>query len=109
MISQRRLADAMFPETAARLGGALALLAAAAVAGNVGPLPDLLDGALPGAGAGAGAAALAVGLAAAAAVLWPVVGPLVEVWQFSKLDGPAVEDAVAVKEPIQVRASCRPA
>ncbi|KAI8474734.1 MAG: hypothetical protein J3K34DRAFT_118612 [Monoraphidium minutum] len=105
-ISQRRLADAMYPETAARLAAAATLVVAGAAAGRLPAAVDLvassgLPGAEAAAGAAAGAAALAVGLAAAAAALWPILGPLVEVWRFSQLDAKGVEEAVAVKEPIQ--------
>ena len=98
-ISQRRLADAMFPSTAARLAVGLAALVGGAAASHVPAVADLLAGAdaVPG---GLGAATLAAGAAVAAASLWPVVGPLAEVWRFSQLDGPAVEAAVALKGPI---------
>jgi hypothetical protein len=92
----------MYSETMARLAGAAALLAAGACARLVPGFEDLAAG-VPGGGGGAGAAAFAVAAAVAAGVLWPVLGPLAEVWRFSRLDGPAVEEAVAVKEPIQVR------
>jgi hypothetical protein len=49
----------------------------------------------------AGAAAAALGLA------WPVLAPFVEVWRFSQLSGPEVEDVVAIKEPLQVRCTGR--
>jgi hypothetical protein len=101
-VSQRRLADAMYASTAARLVAALSLLAAGAAARFVPGFEDL-SGLIPGGDASAGAAAFGAAAAAAAAVLWPVLGPLVEVWRFSQLDGPAVEAAVAVKEPIQVQ------
>lgn len=41
--------------------------------------------------------------AAALALAWPVLAPFVEVWRFSKLSGPEVEEVVAIKEPLQVR------
>jgi hypothetical protein len=105
MVSQRRLADGMFVSTAARLAAAVGLLAAAAAAPRVAGVADALGGAgLPGGDAGVQAAAAAAGLVAAAGVMWPVLGPLVEVWRFSRLDGPQVEEVVVVKEPIQVGA-----
>lgn len=72
---------------------AAALLAAAAAAA-AGAAPDEL---LPPA-FDAGAAGTAA--ATAAALLWPIVAPLLEVARFADMSPEQIEDAVAVKQPI---------
>lgn len=48
------------------------------------------------------ASIVAAAAAGALALAWPVLAPFAEVWRFSQLEGQQVEEAVAIKQPLQV-------
>jgi hypothetical protein len=104
-VSQRRLAYAITGASGGRLVAALGLLVAGIASASAHLLPDVEAAAAAAVGSGAAADAGIVGAAAAAALAlaWPVLGPFVEVWRFSRLTGEEVEEVVAIKEPLQVR------
>jgi pheromone shutdown protein TraB len=109
-ISERRLAAEVASMAGAAVVGALALLVAGVWAAAS---PAFLEALVTSTGADSGvlhmvvgtpvisAATLALCLVGSGGMLWPVLGPLVEVWRFSQLSGPEVEAAVALPEPIQ--------
>jgi hypothetical protein len=105
-VSQRRLAAAISGASGGRLIASLGLLVAGIVSATTHVLPDVEAAAAAVVGSSAAADAGFVGGAAAAALAlaWPVLEPFVEVWRFSQLSGQEVEDVVAIKEPLQVRA-----
>jgi len=89
-VTRRRLAAGMFDGMAAKSALGAGLLVGAAVAASSGALPS-------GTEAGAVLAAATV----SGVALWPLLGPLVEIAQFSKLSASEIEDKVRVKKPIQ--------
>lgn len=106
-VSQRRLAAAITGASGGRLLGALSLLVAGITSASAHLLPDVeaAAAAVTGSTAAADAGIVAGAAAAALALAWPVLAPFVEVWRFSKLSAPEVEEVVAIKEPLQVRHS----
>lgn len=103
-VSQRRLASSITGASGGRLLAALALLAGGITAAATHSLPDVEAAAAAAAGSAAvgDAGVVAAAAAGALALVWPVVGPFVEVWRFSQLSGAEVEAAVAINEPLQV-------
>lgn len=90
LVTERRMADGLAADAGVRLLAALGVLVGSmTVAWGTSLLPDSADGGV-----------LAAGLAAAAAVAAPVVGPFLEVSRFADMSAAEIEDAVAVKEPI---------
>jgi len=81
-VSERRLAEGVVGAAAGRAAAALGLLAAGAAA--------TAQPALDAYGSQGDAAAVAVGLAGAAALMWPIVGPFVEAYQFSRMSADQV-------------------
>ncbi|GIL65992.1 hypothetical protein Vafri_19622 [Volvox africanus] len=89
-VTQHRMGAGLAADTGLRLIGAAALtLGSLVVTLGTSLLPDQADGGV-----------LAAGLAAAVAVVVPVVGPFIEVSRFADMSEEQIEDAVAVKEPI---------
>ncbi|KAG2452693.1 hypothetical protein HYH02_002925 [Chlamydomonas schloesseri] len=91
-VTEHRMGAGLAKDSGVRLAASLALVVGGLVGqlgGGFAALPDQLE---PG--------ALAAALAAAAAVAAPVVGPFLEVSRFADMSAEQIEDAVAVKEPI---------
>jgi hypothetical protein len=103
-VTERRLASTLLAPTLGRLAAAAGLVAAGAAAAVNHAAAQLLPDVAAASGVGGDVAAVSVGVAAALAALWPVLGPYLEVWRFSNMSGEEVEAAVAIKEPVQVRA-----
>ncbi|GLI59093.1 hypothetical protein VaNZ11_000782 [Volvox africanus] len=89
-VTQHRMGAGLAGDTGLRLIGAAALtLGSLVVTLGTSLLPDQADGGV-----------LAAVLAAAVAVVLPIVAPFVEVSRFADMSEDQIEDAVAVKEPI---------
>ncbi|KAL6762267.1 hypothetical protein V8C86DRAFT_2518932 [Haematococcus lacustris] len=90
IVTEPRLAAALWQHAGARIVSAVALVVGSIVAAVA---SSSLSESWELAGV-AGAAALATGL------VWPLVGPLAEVQQLAGRSAEAIEDAVAVKQPV---------
>jgi len=104
-VSQRRLATSITAASGGRLLAAIALLVSGITAAATHSLADVeaAAAAATGSAAAGDAGIVAAAAAGALALVWPVLGPFVEVWRFSQLSGAEVEAAVAINEPLQVR------
>ncbi|GIL84546.1 hypothetical protein Vretimale_14392 [Volvox reticuliferus] len=89
-VTQHSMGAGLAADTGLRLIGSAALtLGSLVVTLGTSLLPDQADGGV-----------LAAGLAAAVAVVAPVVGPFIEVSRFADMNEDQIEEAVAVREPL---------
>ena len=99
-VTSHSLATSLFKGMIWRLGLA-GVLFGAVVTGLVNGLPEDIPGLDASLQGGLAPGFLAAGFVASGAILWPILGPIFEVYRLSQMSPEEIEDAVSVKEPIQ--------